>query len=52
MKKGILLLSYGTIYTLDDVERYYKHILKGKELTKELLEELKERYIKIGGKSP
>lgn len=52
MKKGILLLSYGTIYTLDDVERYYRHILKGKELTKELLEELKEKYIKIGGKSP
>jgi ferrochelatase len=52
MKEGILLLSYGTIYTLDDVERYYRHILKGKELTKELLEELKEKYIKIGGKSP
>jgi len=52
MRKGVLLLSYGTIYNLDDVERYYRHILKGKELTKELLEELKEKYVKIGGKSP
>lgn len=50
--KGVLLLSYGSIYNIDDVERYYKHILKGKELSKELLEELKEKYIKIGGKSP
>ncbi len=50
--KGILLLSYGSIYNINDVERYYRHILKGKELSKELLEELKEKYIKIGGKSP
>ncbi|MGC8815717.1 MAG: ferrochelatase [bacterium] len=52
MQKGILLLTYGSIYNLDDVERYYKHILKGRQLTKELLEELKDKYIKIGGKSP
>lgn len=50
--QGVLLLSYGSIYNLDDVERYYKHILKGRELNKELIEELRDKYIKIGSKSP
>ncbi|MCS7165192.1 MAG: ferrochelatase [Candidatus Calescibacterium sp.] len=49
---GVLLMSYGSIYSLDDVERFYTHILKGKKPRPTLLEELKQRFIAIGGYSP
>lgn len=49
---GVLLMSYGSIYTIEDVERFYTHILGGRKPPQHLLEELKERFIAVGGKSP
>jgi ferrochelatase len=50
--KGVLLASYGSIYSMDDVERFYEHILHGRKPSDQLLEELKSRFLAIGGKSP
>ncbi|MEO0202937.1 MAG: ferrochelatase [candidate division WOR-3 bacterium] len=50
--RGILLLSYGTPRSLDEVEEYFTHIRKGKKPTDKEIEELKQRYIRIGGTSP
>jgi ferrochelatase len=45
-------MSYGTARGLDDVERYYTHIRGGRPPAPEHLEELRERYRAIGGRSP
>ena len=49
---GILVMAYGTPKDLDGVEAYYTDIRRGRPPTPELLEELKERYRAIGGRSP
>lgn len=49
---GVLLMAYGTPGTLDEVEPYYTHIRRGRPPTPELLEELKERYRLVGGRTP
>jgi ferrochelatase len=49
---GILLMAYGGPNSLDEVEPYYTHILRGRKPTAEMLHELMERYRAIGGKSP
>lgn len=49
---GVLVMSYGTARGPDDVEAYYTHIRGGRSPSPELLEELKERYRAIGGRSP
>ncbi len=49
---GILLMAYGSPATLDDVEAYYTHIRGGKSPAPEAVQELKERYRRIGGRSP
>jgi ferrochelatase len=46
---GFLVLSYGSPRDLDDVERYYKDIARGHPPTKEMVEELRMRYVAIGG---
>jgi len=46
---GVLVLSYGSPRDLDDVERYYKDIARGHPPTKEMVEELRMRYVAIGG---
>jgi ferrochelatase len=51
-KTGILLMAYGGPNSLDEVEPYYTHILRGRKPTAEMLHELMERYRAIGGKSP
>ena len=51
-KRGVLVMAYGTPRDLDDVERYYTDIRRGKTPSPELLEELSERYRAIGGRSP
>jgi ferrochelatase len=51
-KTGILLMAYGGPTSLDEVEPYYTHILRGRKPTAEMLHELMERYRAIGGKSP
>lgn len=49
---GILLMAYGSPATLDDVEAYYTHIRGGRTPPPERVEELRERYRRIGGRSP
>ncbi len=49
---GILLMAYGSPATLDDVEAYYTHIRGGRPPAPEAVQELKERYRRIGGRSP
>jgi ferrochelatase len=46
---GVLVLSYGSPRDLEDVERYYKDIAKGHPPTKEMVEELRMRYVAVGG---
>ncbi|MFQ5950941.1 MAG: ferrochelatase [Candidatus Geothermarchaeales archaeon] len=45
-------MAYGTPNTLDEVEQYYTDIRRGKRPSPREIEELKQRYIAIGGHSP
>jgi ferrochelatase len=49
---GVLLMAYGTPATLDDVEPYYTHIRGGRPPSPEALENLRDRYRKVGGRTP
>lgn len=49
---AVLLASYGTPNSPDEVEAYYTHILRGRKPPYDRLEDLKRRYIAIGGRSP
>jgi ferrochelatase len=49
---GVLLMAYGTPATLDDVEPYYTHIRGGRPPAPAALENLRERYRKVGGRTP
>jgi ferrochelatase len=51
-KMGLLVMAYGTPYTLDDLEGYYTHIRHGRKPTPEMIEDLRNRYEAIGGISP
>ncbi len=50
--EGILLMAYGTPKTLDDVEPYYTHIRGGLPPSPDRLENLRERYRLVGGRTP
>lgn len=52
LKKGVLLMAYGSPNNLEDIEPYYTDIRRGNKPTPELLHELTERYKMIGGSSP
>lgn len=52
MRAGVLVMSYGTPNGIDDIERYYTDIRRGRPPTPELLQELTDRYEAIGGASP
>lgn len=49
---GVLLMAYGSPATPDDVEAYYTHIRGGRTPSPELIEGLRQRYQRIGGRSP
>lgn len=49
---GVLLMAYGTPDTPDEIEPYYTHIRHGRPPSRELLEELQERYRVVGGRTP
>lgn len=51
-KKAILLMAYGSPNKPEEVEPYYTHIRGGRKPSFEEVENLKERYSAIGGKSP
>ncbi len=48
-KIGVLIMSYGTPESLDQIEDYYTHIRRGKPPTVEQLNDLKSRYEAIVG---
>lgn len=50
--RGVLLLAYGSPATLDDVDAYYTHIRGGRTPAADLVDALRERYRRIGGRSP
>lgn len=49
---GLLVMAYGTPYKEEDIERYYTHIRHGRRPSDEALQDLKDRYVAIGGISP
>jgi ferrochelatase len=49
---GVLLLAHGGPDTLDDIEPFLLNIRSGRPTPTELVEEVRERYKAIGGKSP
>lgn len=49
---GVLLMAYGTPRNLDEVEPYFTHIRGGRAPSPAALENLRERYRKVGGKTP
>jgi ferrochelatase len=50
--KGVLLLTYGTPSSLEEVEAYYTHIRGGQRPSDAQLADLMGRYKAIGGSSP
>lgn len=48
---NVLFMAYGTPYNRSEIEAYYTDIRRGRPPTKELLEELEERY-RLIGRSP
>ncbi|WP_199618625.1 ferrochelatase [Paenibacillus alkalitolerans] len=46
---GVLVMSYGTPESLDQIEAYYTHIRRGKPPTQDQLQDLKRRYEAIVG---
>jgi ferrochelatase len=52
MKQAILVMAYGGPDSLDDIEPYLLDIRGGRTTSPKLVAEIRERYAKIGGKSP
>ena len=51
-KIAVLLMAYGGPDSLDEVEPYVMDIRGGRPVSEHFIEEIKERYRRIGGKSP
>lgn len=51
-KLAVLLMAYGGPTSVDEVESYVMDVRGGRPLAPALLEEIRERYRKIGGRSP
>jgi len=51
-KFAVLLMAYGGPSSIGEVEPYVMDVRGGRPLAPALLEEIKERYRKIGGRSP
>jgi len=49
---AVLLMAYGTPNSMDEIEPYLTDIRRGRKPTVEAIEDLKSRYLKIGGRSP
>jgi ferrochelatase len=49
---AVLLMAYGGPGRLDDVEAYLNDVRGGRPTSPELVEEVRERYARIGGRSP
>jgi ferrochelatase len=46
---GVMLMTYGSPATLDDVPVYLKHVYGGREASPEVIAEFRRRYDLIGG---
>jgi len=49
---GIILLAFGGPDSLDDVEPFLKNVLSGRPVLPSFVDEVRERYRLIGGRSP
>lgn len=49
---GVLLMAFGAVESVDDVEAYYTRIRHGRRPTPEEVRDLRVRYERIGGRSP
>ncbi|SMO43511.1 ferrochelatase [Melghirimyces algeriensis] len=49
---GLLIMAYGTPRSAEEIEPYYTHIRRGRKPSKEMLQDLENRYEAIGGLSP
>jgi ferrochelatase len=49
---AVLLMAYGGPDSLDEVEPYVNDVRGGRPTSPELLHEIRERYARIGGRSP
>jgi ferrochelatase len=49
---GVLLMAYGSPDSVDDLGEYLLDIRGGRPTSAELIEEIKDRYRQIGGRSP
>ena len=49
---AVLLMAYGAPNSEEEIEPYFTDIMRGRKLSPELLQDLKEQYRKIGGRSP
>ena len=49
---ALLLMAYGAPNSEEEIEPYFTDIMRGRKPSPELLQDLKEQYRKIGGRSP
>ncbi len=52
MKTAVLIMAYGGPDSLEDIEPYLLDIRGGRPTSPELVAEIRERYARIGGRSP
>jgi protoporphyrin/coproporphyrin ferrochelatase len=52
MKPAVIVMAYGSPATAEDVPAYLADIREGKPVSERAIEELTERYRRIGGRSP
>ena len=52
MKTAVLVMAYGSPDSLEDIEPYLLDIRGGRPTSPELVAEIRERYARIGGRSP
>src|SRR3989449_2973383 len=49
---AVLLMAYGGPGSLDEVEPYLQDVRGGRPTAPELVQEIRQRYARIGGRSP
>ena len=52
MSAAVILMAYGSPATAEDVPAYLADIREGRPVSQEAVDELAERYHRIGGRSP
>lgn len=51
-KTAVLLMAHGAPESLDDIPAYIQNIMKGRGPSQEVVDQVRERYRLVGGKSP